>query len=114
MSGGQLIIGVFGMVVLLTVLWLVTLQLRGRRFRWLLVPLATLFYLSIGNLYSWLLIGVIYPVNPAATGLPPILLLVIQMIHSVISLGGAFITTIVAVAALRHVLPRTAPKPPQK
>ena len=109
MTGGQLIIAGFGIVVLLTVTWLVTLQLRGRRFRWLIVPLAALFYLLIGNLFSWLLIGVIYPVNPTATGLPLIILLVIQMIHQVISLGSAFITTIVVIAALRHVLPRTQP-----
>ena len=107
MSGGQLLIVAIAVGMLVGVIALTAVQLRSRRGRWPLVAAGVVFYLVVGNLVSRMLVGVIYPANPRASEVGQ--LLVLQIAHSTVSLAVAAGLTVLGIAGLRRVLPRSGP-----
>ena len=70
MPGGQLWVVTLSLVLLCAVPVLTSIQLRRRRFRWLLVVSSVVFYLLVGNCLSRaFLAGMIYPLDPSRSGL---------------------------------------------
>jgi hypothetical protein len=103
----QLFTLALGVAVLCAVVALTAVQLRGRRFRWLLAGMDAVLYLGLAKAVSWLLVGTIYPSNPALSGVDPAALQLLFVVHSVVSMGTAAVTVVLANAGVRRVLPRT-------
>ena len=103
----QLLSLAIGVVVLVAVVALTSVQLRGRRFRWLFAGLDAVIYLALAKAVSWLLVGTIYPANPALSGVDPAALQLLFVVHSVVSMGTAAMLIVLANAGLRRALPRT-------
>lgn len=103
----QLLVVAIAIGILAAVVALTSVQLRGRRFRWPLVGVAAVLYLVLGNIVSRLLVGTIYPANPALSGVDPAALDLLQIVHSTVSMGTAAVVVLLANAGLRRALPRT-------
>lgn len=95
------------LVFLVLVPTLTAIQLRKRRFRWLLVPASVLFHILVGNLVSRLvLVSVFYPRGAVLTETQ---LEVRQILLQGTSLTLAAGVTLVVFAIVRRLLPRTEP-----
>jgi hypothetical protein len=70
------------------------------------VVACTVGYLVVGNVLSrFVLMGVVYPENDAASGLAVIDLARLWMLHGAVSMGSSAALTIGVAAGLRRVLP---------